>query len=278
MKRLTFFLILLMSVQLLNAQELYYIMKTKGQIKVKGTSVLLKPGMKILANQKVIFRDKGAVASVMSRDKGRFLMRPKESSSSNALLEFAVSETIGDASRKQTSTRGALLNSSIEMKKYFERDTLLVLGDDLWVKISPKAYPMNEKTFFYIAYNHSDFPDEAINKKLDFKADTLIFDRNTIFKVDDKSIDGLKASNFKLYYYNTEAASSDFISSFLPVFIDDNQLKEEVKVMVDIMKEAGVSDEKIYKETRFFVAEFYGHPDKDDFDDWMKDNFGIVVK
>jgi hypothetical protein len=130
---------------------------------------------------------------------------------------------------------------------------------------------MNKDHFFFLRYI---FKGEDINKKLAFSGDSLIIDRNNLLTVDGKPIPGADNTTIKLFYH--KGTESVAISEFDLIFPEMNQLKKELNIILDELKEKPVKDK--IREIGSFINEYYGNVDSNNLTTWLKTNFGLKTE
>ncbi len=246
------------------AQDKFTVIKVSGNIVIQSTGSVLNIGTAFSQNEDLLFKNVASRAAVINPQRGRFLL------TSDNLSEFKDSKSNFLPSSGKVSARGggAILNTN-DLKNYFEGN--YVIFDKIKIKISPAAYPMDEKKYFYIRYSYKN---ETINKKLVYISDTLIITKNELLTVDGKQIPNPEITEMKLMYMEEgEKYVSTPICVFTPVFPDLDQLKEEVKIIIDQMKNK-TYNEKLC-ETSSYINEFYGKPEENNLKDWLKDNFNL---
>ncbi|OJJ22183.1 hypothetical protein BKI52_09090 [marine bacterium AO1-C] len=235
MRKLTFLLALaitFMSFSVARAQSTYYILAVKGKIYNQTTKTYLKPRTKINSSNKVVFKDKNAVAVLYSRGKGRFKLKLKNKAAASESAIF-VKKTLF-AQKQGAIARAANINSLTELKAHFNkaRKGYLILGNRLELKINPAVFAKFGKGQPYIRYSYKG---QQINKALKYKDSTLIIDREELFKVDGEEIQEELATDFIISYYIYDKESSVYIAepetkqhmTFKPVFVAQEILKKE---------------------------------------------------
>jgi len=246
------------------AQDKFTVIKVSGNIVIQSTGSALNIGTAFGQNEDLLFKSPVSRAAVINPQRGRFLL------TSDNMSEFKASKSNFLPSSGKVSARGggAILNTN-DLKNYFEGN--YVIFDKIKIKISPTAYPMDEKKYFYIRYNYKS---ETINKKLAFISDTLIITKNELLTIDGKQIPNPEITEMKLMYMEEgEKYVSTPICTFTPVFPDFDQLKQEVKIIIDQMKDK-TYNEKLC-EISTYINEFYGKPEENNLKNWLKDNLGI---
>lgn len=249
------------------AQEKFHIIHVTGEIILKSTGKALKPRDVITPSDEIIFKSKNAVAAALSSKRGRYIIQPaKKDTNSNELTAF-VKNVISSSSGK-LSTRG-ILNTTLDLQNYFQGKHAFLDGEAL-ITIHGKSYPINDTHFFYLRYNYKG---EPINKKLPAQENMLKFSASEIYMIDDQAIDQSAVENCELFYYKSDEKASEKIGSFTPVFPDNEQLKDEVNVFLEVYGEN--DQEHIKEEIAAFIEETYGKISMDDLNYWMSNHFNI---
>ena len=233
----------------LSAQSDYKVIKVNGSILYVRTGSSMAQGDVFAEDEDLDFATPNSRAAVINPQKGRFVL----AAGSQGQVARANSNFLPAMSN--ISTRGGALNSLNDIQNQFN-GSVAILYKASW-HINPYQFPMNEDTFFYLQYLCNG---ERINKKLLFKDNNLVFDREDILKVDGNPIKGPDTPNTILYYYGRDGAR--YISAFEMVFPDLADLAAEAGI---IMAESGEAPyNKIVNELSGYIFEFYGKPDKQD--------------
>ncbi|MFL5728760.1 MAG: hypothetical protein ACJ75J_04660, partial [Cytophagaceae bacterium] len=214
-------------------------------------------------------KEKDAMAAVLSPQKGRFTLNADKVQKNAkgefiALIEASMSPL---GSTKKLSTRAGLLTNTIELQKFFaagdslSQGRFLVIGKGKYV-LSKDAFPLDDKHFFFIRYSYEG---QQVNKKLAFSGDTLFIDK-TIYQIDGKDKAPAGASDMKLYQYvMKDKAESLLITDFHPVFIAREQMKSDLKTLVDQLKVMHKNNfELVSEDVLFHVNAYYGKPDPEE--------------
>jgi hypothetical protein len=234
--------------------EKYKVIKVDGRIVIQKTKAQMKKGDVFLAGMALHFETPQSRAAVISALKGRFVLSASEKGQTKIL----------PAANNISSRAGALINM-IDLQNHFS-GKYLVIGQ-MKLELGKEAFPMDDQSFFYVTYYHND---EQIRKKLSSEGEHLILDKEEIFKIDGQPIPVEEKE--MVLYYRSEGKSKK-ISTFTPVFPEKEELKEEVEI---ILEEFADKDNKTkIKEVTAYLNEFYGHPEKDNLAEWMKEEFDI---
>ncbi len=230
----------------------YRVIKVNGKIIFVKTKSNMKQGDLYTDGTPISFHTNESRAAIINKLKGRCVLSPAKKGQPKIL----------PATNNIASRSGALLNR-IDLENHFT-GKYLVIGK-MMLEIGEKAFPQNEKNFFYLVYNYNG---ELIRKKLNYDGKMLILNAEDIFKIDNKSIPVQKIE-MALYYMNSGTAEK--ISVFNPVFPELNDLKSEVEIIVG---EYSDKDEEVkIKEVTAYLNEFYGKPQKDNLKNWLDSEF-----
>ncbi|HEY5470784.1 MAG TPA: hypothetical protein VIK07_09700 [Bacteroidales bacterium] len=237
----------------------FKVIKVNGTIlqKTKGTS--LETGTVFSDKEELVFRSEDATAAVINSQVGRLVLTSKNHDLASARSNYLPA-------MYNISSRSISISDNSDLSSLFSGKYVVLERQS--IEIDDKAFPMNNDHFFFLRYV---FNGEDINKKLDYSGDTLIIERKNLFTVDGKPIPSADNTSIKLFYRKgTESVS---ISEFDLIFPDMNQLKKEVKVILDEIKGKPVK-EKI-GEIGSYINENYGKVRSENLTTWLKSNFGL---
>lgn len=280
MRKLTFLFILTFlafSFATSQAQQVYYILAVKGKIYNQTTKKYLKPRTKISTSDKVIFKDKNAVAILYSRGKGRIKLKLKNKAAASESAIF-VKKTLF-AQKQGAISRSGVINSLTEFQAHFNkaRNGYLILGNKLELKINPEVFAKLGKGQPYIRYKYKG---QEINKSLKYKDGTLTIDRDELFKIDGEDIHEELATDLIISYYVYDKKSSIYLAepetekhlAFKPVFVAPETLKEEGFVaMGQYLKEEKLSDDDVAQEMAVNLVSL-GTPNPSNVRKWYQKN------
>jgi hypothetical protein len=253
------FLFLFIATNSLFSQQDFKVIKVNGSILLKTKGISLETGTVFSDKEDLIFRSEDATAAVINSQKGRLILTSK-----NHDLSTASSNNM--PSMYNISSRGGPLLNNSDLKNHFS-GKYVVLGRQL-IKIDNKSFPMDNNNFFFLRYIYKG---EEINKKLGFKADTLIIDKSSLFTIDGKPIPSADNTAIKLYYRKGD--ESLLINDFDLIFPDMTQLKKETEIILSEIK-SKPEKEKI-GEINSYLNEFYGKVYGENLISWLESNFGL---
>jgi hypothetical protein len=262
MKQGISFLVLLFLFTASFSQDNFRVIKVNGTILLKQKNISLETGTVFSEKEDLLFRNEDATAAVINSQRGRIIL-----TNTNHDLSTAKSNYL--PSMYNISSRGAL-NSVMENFADLQANfygKYVILGRQT-IEINETDFPMDNDHFFFLRYR---FKGEDINKKLGFSGDTLIIDRKSLYTVDGNPIPGPDNTLIRLFY--RKGTESIQISEFDLISPDMNQLKKEVQIILDEIKN------KTYKEkvgeVNAYINESYGKPNMGILVSWLKDNFGL---
>lgn len=243
----------------IQAQSNYTVIKVFGGIQYKATKKNMNQGDVFSPAEQLIFSNTESKAAVINQEKGRFILAPPVSGKLESTPYFIPA--MGNI-----ASRGGTISNMISLENHFKGKYLII--NRVSVKISEKAFPMNDTAFFFLRYIYKG---EEINKKLPFKGDSLIIDRAGLLTVDGRPIPNPDVSEMKLFYLSGK--KSTFISEFEPVFPDTGELEKEIQIIVNEYKGKGY--DQLLDEVLGYLNEFYGKPDKENVEQWLKQTFNL---
>ncbi len=246
------------------AQNVYYVLNVKGNVKLEKTKVPLKANDQISDQDAVLFSAPTDAVALISSKNGRMILRPKHAVKSSELI--CVVKDILNPGTGRLSTRAGNITNLIELQNHFTRDSLHIIGvAKVW--ISPTAYPMNLVDFFFIRYT---WRGETINKKLSFEKDSLMFSENDIYKVDGSMILSKEIKDIKLLYKQGEAVSE--IGPFTISFLNETTLKQ---IIASFKDHSSLKGNHFLDELTPLLKDIYGRTDKDNLRSWIIKNIGL---
>jgi len=244
------------SAAILDVNE-YKVITVQGKILFEKSGEEMKRGDSYIKGTALDFLTNRSRAAIINHELGRFVL----SGNTKGKLQILP------AANNISSRGGAILNI-VDLKKHFS-DRYLVLKKSE-VQIGNQSFPMDENNFFYLKFKHDG---EKIAKRLSHEGDFLILDKEEIFKIDGKPIP-VDEKEMTLYYMKNGKGTK--ISTFTPIFPDNQELIEEVSVILEMVEDE--TDEKKISEVTAFLIEFYGNPHNDNLKSWLKSEFELEIE
>jgi hypothetical protein len=160
------------------------------------------------------------------------------------------------------------------LQEYFS-DTLLVLGDQIFVPIAAEGFPINSQFCFFLSYNWAKEPQSIIKKDLSQNSKGLFLIKEEIFKVDENPVSPNDVSNYQLHYRNKQTQENTLINDFFLIFPDNTALIDATSLIVEKARGIGLTDEEIFNKVLAFIVEAYAEPDEKNFYSWMEKVFHL---
>lgn len=239
--------------QLLSAQEFYYILKIQGEISTDG--IILKVRDKIFDTTKITFSSRTDNMLVLHSTKGTLTIKPMQKDEEKSELYCYVKENILPV-RKPSSTRSPIFfDNTSDFKEYFSLSPFLLLPNNTFY-FNPNIFNISSNSFFYIRYTLNG---ELINKKLKSVDNKFIINKHELFTVDGESVDPLLAKDFKLYYFtktDTEQ-NSELLSEIVFSLPDIEEFKGEVNLIKSLLTHK--NEVEVNEEVLNFIYAKYGN-------------------
>lgn len=160
----------------------------------------------------------------------------------------------------------------IALTRFLQDRRYVILDGQTKIQVGKQEFPMDDSHFFFIQYKWAG-DKEPVNKKLPFQKDTLMIIQEELFKIDGNPIKKEDASDFKLYYYDLEKTESLFINHVILVFPDEEKLKKEVQLLIDLI---GTDDrDLLFQKIDSHIYTIYGEPNIAELRAWLWKYFRI---
>jgi hypothetical protein len=238
----------------LDGNDRFKVIHVNGRILFKKSGTDMKRGDYYVAGTLLDFASNKARAAIIHKLKGRFVLT---GSSKGKVKVLPAANNI--------SSRGGALLNILDLKKFFEGRRLF-LGHSK-VQVGKDAFPMNNEKFFYLTFDHNG---EEVAKRLSFDGDIVFFDKEEIFKIDGKAIN-YEEKEMTLYYRDNGKGKK--INTFVPVFPNLVDLKEEVSVILEELDSETVGKKK--DEVAAHINEFHGQVQLIELNDWLANEFDL---
>ncbi len=273
MKKLVLVLTLLVSG--VSFGQTYYVMNVQGKITTSSGEVIAR-GSKIDASAQLLFGDASAKAIVLNSQNGRMILDGNQGKASRGgeLMAFVKDALLPMKSNLRLSTRGNKEEKEIvNFKDYFGTEQYLIIGDDLEMNVDASKFPLGEGKMMVAFYN---VDGQTIKKKIKSDGNKLIFDKRKIFTHQEQTYDPALVEDFKLYYFNKETGASSEEANFKPVFVHEDQFKEEMTTLITFLADTqGLKSVELERESYHYVLDVYGKISYTIFVDWAKKNAGL---
>lgn len=251
----------------------YYVLTMKGSVSSKNMGREFQTGDIISTDDELTFKSEGDMVGLVRSDGKRFVLKNK-TEKKGARLKYDEAKMIG---KTRIEWKNLTLSSLDDLKEYFSEAPFIFLDSVAKVRINPKTYAQNGAQFFYFHfYWKGPNGEEEVDKKLEFKKDTLILRQSTIFKVDKKPIEQKDVREYSIVYYNRGELLK--IGQFNVIFPDQDKMISEIRILVDKLKTNNFPPKNIQGEVEAYIRQFYGSIDRINLVQWLNRNFGVPVK
>ncbi|MCX6334948.1 MAG: hypothetical protein NT092_11700 [Bacteroidia bacterium] len=244
-----------------SGQEDFKVIKVNGSIVMKTNNVSLQTGTVFSDKETLVFGTDDATAAVINEQKGRMILTSKSHDLSAARSNYLPA-------MYNISTRGGSLSNLIDLQNHFSGKYVVL--DRSEIVLDEMSFPMDKDNFFFLRYT---FKSEEINKKLEFNADTLIIDKKSLYTIDGKPIPRPDNTVIKLFYRNGDKSVQ--INEFNLIFPDTKQLKEELKIILETMKDRSPKEQ--IGEINAYLYEEYGKVYQPNLTSWLENNLGLAM-
>ena len=241
--------------------ESYKVVKVIGNIVVKKSGAQLSQGDVIQASEPIIFKTPESKASVISSEKGRFVLAANSVNNSSSLKSNLIPPM------SNISSRGVAMFSVGDIKNNFFGKYLLLQRSE--ENIPGGILPLNDSSFFFFTFTHNA---EEINKKIGHNGNTLIITEKDLFMVDGKAVAHAESTFVKVNYYSNKKPL--FLNEMSVITPNNDQIKKEINMILNESK-TKTYDEKV-KDITSYLNEFYGKIDDDNVKVWLKENLGLT--
>ncbi|WP_044200818.1 hypothetical protein [Flammeovirga sp. OC4] len=253
------------------AQDLY-VLHVSGDILNTTNNVNLKVGDMISKDASLSFGSNNAKAIVIGKSTGKMLLDGSKSKKSpTGEFMSLVSEVLFPIqSNKQMSTRSVLFESVANISDYFNGDAYVFITDSIILDINQEKYPLNEEKQMALRFTSGE---EIFNRWIPNYGDNkLLLEKERLFE--GASLDEIETVD--VYYVIKATRKIDHIGSFNPIFVNQDQLKEELISLKSFLSTNQTEKaEEIQAELYQYVLDIYGQTDFEMFNEWIKEE-GII--
>lgn len=262
----------LLGFQPLKVDEAYNILQVQGSIYDETKKQDLKRGMVINANDKIIFKSANAKAVVISSMKGRLVLsQPKKSYNVNSgnFREFQafVKDVILPLPKVNMLATKGVSETVMDIPFYFGDSVFYVIGDELKIKLSKSVYPLDMDNLLVFRYVYGDL---KVNKRIGYTEDNVIkLNKSELFVTSaGQKISPDSVKLVELIKYKPSSKYYESLTSFQIVFLDANNVEEELRDLARLEKGQIPTDTK--KKLDYYKYYFYQTYGKTDDEDLQK--------
>ena len=251
----------------------YHVLTVKGTVISKNLGRVFQNGDVVPVSDELTFKGADDMVGLVRSDGKRYILKNKDGKK-NAGVPFQEAVMLG---KTRIEWKNLTLKTMSDLREYFTDDPYIFLDSIAKIRIDRKTFPQNSAQFFYFRFLwKGPKGEEDVDKKLEYRGDTLILRQTSIFKVDNRPIQQKDVRDYTLNYFNK--GEIDRIGSFKVIFPDQDKLKLEVGLLVSKMKENGYKPVHIQGATEAYIRQFYGSIDRINLIYWLRKHFGIPEK
>ena len=160
-----------------------------------------------------------------------------------------------------------------DLSVYFKGDQFVFIGNDFSIPIDTESYELNEKLFLLYRY---EFNSRIITHKLPFNKESISFNPAFLYEYKGEKIPAQKTTNTELAHFDSNTNLPTFVARFRPVWLNEEQLKKELHVLVKVYSSNKKIKESKLNTTALFLAyvqDIYGQTDEFYFSEWVQKSY-----
>ena len=257
---------------LLFGQEEYYVVQAKGTVRNKATGQGIKAGDRLKPADQLVFATRDDAVLVVSRSKGRFLLRPKQDRQTS--LTAAVEAFVNDylkLSKGHLSTRDVFSCNKDAFAGYLGKDPFMLIGDTAYVRNCRNLYDLSDNNFFFLQYQFP--PGEFQTVKLEADASKIKIVKNSVFMVEGVPVNPEEVQCE--LGYGKEGQQPSRVSAFHPHFVPGPELKATLSNYLDHTGYSKLPEKQQIDSIMVVIRDYYGTPDNDELMAWLKKNLNL---
>jgi hypothetical protein len=258
--------------------EVYYVVHIKGEIINETTNKPLQLQDRLKPSDKLTLKTPDAKAVIYSSSKGRFVLShatlsqaKKSSVPLNEYIELVKDVLLPVNTIERLSTRSLDLKGVEDLEEFFGIHAYAFLGEGYKIRVSASSYPMSGGKYFVYKYTYKG---QEYSKRIENTKDTLVFNKQALYTVQGTVIEPEAAGRAEIYYFNAKT-SPIRITTIIPVFVPEDELKEEMRAMLHILKNEKLDREQILQKLHEHVETTYGNTHRFTFNEWASQFLSI---
>jgi hypothetical protein len=242
------------------AQDVYNVTRVHGKITNLKTGQDVTAGEALNANDVLLFESLDSYAIAIGDGMGRFQIKVLESEDEPQMLT-SVTKDAANPTKMRNLMLARFDPSETEvsdLRQYFGNDKFSIIGDVVNVPLSRQKYPLSDDKFIVFYYRVDNNP---VSKKIGHNEQTLLVEKNKLVTSTTGTIEGSEIANLAVYEYETSTRRSNEITRFTLVFVDKNELVNEFRTIIPILRRQRMVDDDIKKYLIEYYYDFYGATD-----------------
>lgn len=244
------------------AQDSYIVTRINGKVTNFKTGTQLKAGDVLQPSDRVTFDTFDSYIISISQTMGRFMMKMHEPPSPEVMQQLTV--TVKDVAvptkrRSLMAERYKPEQSEIgDLKGYFGSDKFSVIGNKVTIPINVSNYPIDENKFIVFYYRVNNNP---VSKKIGYENNSLLVEKDKLLSTNSGDISSNEIPSVAVYLYEKNTRSSEEITKFDLVFVDQEALTNEFYTILPILRRQNMGKEDVKKYLIEYYFDFYGATD-----------------
>ncbi len=264
MKNSYLILFILLTIPSCSIGQNYTVVHVTGRIYQSGTTRAIRTGDQLKAEELLEFPGQNAW-SIVINEKGDqyFIQQPTPTDSLHNVKQSlqVVEKTVHPVTR---ATRQPVQS----LRNYFAGSQFVFIGNDFYLELDPKQYPLNEKLFLLYRYEYNS---RIITHKLPLNKQLMHLNKSFLYEYKGDSIPYQKTWNTELTYFNSNTNLPGFAAGFRPIWLDEKSLKEELMVLQKVYPRKKTFHTELKKIFLQYVLDVYGKTDEIIFMDWVEE-------
>ncbi|MCB9233575.1 MAG: hypothetical protein H6581_18100 [Bacteroidia bacterium] len=267
--RLQLLTFLLLFAGFTRAQDTYHVIYVKGLIVNKANNNPLKQGDQIDSNTEIVFKSTDALATILSKSKGRFNLKSGQASGSGQSEFMAyVRNCISPPNPHLSSSLGKSANLEQFQRKGQEKK--LVVLRQIKIQVDSENYPPNASEFTLTsAPLEADKLDVNQLRYLEREKDHILIGHEEIWQAQKENnpvtLAGIITQNGQI--------SAENFPSITFVAPDLGELQKSISTLVAVLDETGADEEEKLEEIQGFLKDQFGEFSPKDLDWWLEQEF-----
>ena len=244
------------------AQDSYTVTRINGKVINYKTGTELKAGDILQSSDKVTFDSFDSYIISISQNTGRYMMKMHLPPSPEAVQQLTVTVKEVAVPTKRRSLMAERYKPEekevADLKGYFGNDKFSVIGDKVLIPVSAGNYQIDENKFIVFYYRVNNNP---VSKKLGYEQNALLVEKDKLLATNAGSIASNEIPSVAVYLYEKNTRTSEEITKFDLVFVDQEALTNEFYTILPILRRQKMSNDDIKKYLIEYYFDFYGATD-----------------
>lgn len=244
------------------AQDLFHVTRVSGKITNLKSGQDVAAGDALSPEDVLLFESLDSYAIAIGSSMGRFQIKIQDEAITND--HQTLTSTVKEAA-VPTKMRNLMLarfdpsqSEITDLRQYFGNDKFSIIGDAITVPLDQQKYPLSDDKFIVFYYRVDNNP---VSKKIGHDQQTLLVEKDKLVTSSVGEIQGNEISNLAVYEYETSTRSSQEITRFTLVFVDKDELVNEFRTIIPILKRQRLEEDEIKKYLIEYYYDFYGATD-----------------